>query len=423
MKLLLITADFPPIRSGEAGHTYHLSQQLARRGVDVHVLTSAIKDVAHPPGVTVHPLMKRWNWRELFRLRSFLKRCAPDGILLMLLMDMYDNHPMITFTPLVARSVLPSVRFVTQVEHMAWHHHWDLPFGTRLVRKALVTWSTRAKGADSLYGTLLRESDHVIVLSGTHLDQLEERQSTLRNRAAVIPPAPIMSATTKDAHTARAQGRAALGIAPEEVLLIYYGYLYPSKGIETLLEATRLLAARRPETRLVIVGGALEHPYTKNNSVDSHGYVRRAHEQCKKLGLNGRVVWTGPCPTDGEQASLYLRAADVCVLPFDKGISLNNSTFAAAVTHGLPVVTTRGDTVEGPFRDGENVLLCPPKDPPALALAVERLILDQTLRARLQVGALRLAEECFSWDRVIDQTLAFFQRRRSDEPQAALAAS
>ena len=424
MKLLLITADFPPVRSGEASHSYHLGQQLARRGVDVHVLTSAIPGVVHPPGVTVHPLMRGWGWGAVPRLRSFLKRTAPDGVLLLLLMDMYDNHPMVTFAPLLARSVLPSVRFVTQVEHLAFTHHWDLSFPTRLVRKALVTWWDKARGANSLYGTLLRDSDHLIVLSGTHLDQLAELNAAVRHKTTVIPPAPIMSETVRDEATARTLGRAALGVGPEEFLFINYGYLYPGKGLETLLRALHLLVRHRPAVRLAVVGGALEHPYTKNNSVDSHGYVRLARALCDNLGLGDRVIWTGPCPTEGEQASLYLRAADACVLPFDQGMFLNNSTFAAAVTHGLPVVTTRGSSVEAPFRDGENLMLCPPRDPVALATALEKMVQDDGLRRRIRAGALSLARECFSWDRVIERTLHVFNGHRAADGQApALAAS
>lgn len=409
MKLLLITADFPPIRSGEASHSFYLGQHLARRGVDVHVLTSQIPGVARPPGVTVHPLMRNWDWWDYPRFRGFIKECAPDGILLLLLMDMYDNHPLITFAPVIARSVVPGVRFVTQVEHLAFRHHWELPFRTRLGRKALITLWEKAQPADPLYGTLLRDSDHLIVLSGAHLEQLEERQVPIRHKTALIPPAPIMSDSAKNDPTSRRRGRETLGIKQSDFILIYYGYLYPGKGIETLLEAMHQVAARRPEARLVIAGGALEHPNMKTNPVNSTGYFAEAQAQCRRLGLAERVIWTGPCPADDERASLYLRAADLGVLPFDNGIFLNNSTFAAAVAHGLPVVTTRGDTLEAPFRDGENVLLCPPKDAAALASAIEQLIQDAALRERICRGAQQMAEDCFSWKSVIDRTLALFR--------------
>jgi len=38
MKVLLITAAFPPMRAGEADHALNLSRQLGRKGLDVHVL-------------------------------------------------------------------------------------------------------------------------------------------------------------------------------------------------------------------------------------------------------------------------------------------------------------------------------------------------------------------------------------------------
>ena len=40
MKTLVISAAFPPLRAGEADHTYHVCQHLADRGAHVHVLTT-----------------------------------------------------------------------------------------------------------------------------------------------------------------------------------------------------------------------------------------------------------------------------------------------------------------------------------------------------------------------------------------------
>ena len=42
LKLLFISAAFPPMRAGEADHAYHLCRHLAKRGVEVHVLTTKI---------------------------------------------------------------------------------------------------------------------------------------------------------------------------------------------------------------------------------------------------------------------------------------------------------------------------------------------------------------------------------------------
>ena len=99
----------------------------------------------------------------------------------------------------------------------------------------------------------------------------------------------------------------------------------------------------------------------------------------------------------------------ICVLPFNDGVRLNNSSFAVAASHGLPIVTTLGDSLESPFLDGENVRLCLPKNPVALAAAITELAHSPDMRKRLAAGARRLAESHFSWDRTIDATLRTFQ--------------
>ena len=108
---------------------------------------------------------------------------------------------------------------------------------------------------------------------------------------------------------------------------------------------------------------------------------------------------------------LYLSAADICVLPFNVGVRLNNSSFTAAAAHSLPIVTTRGEMLEAPFIDGENVRLCPPKNPAAMTEAINELINSPALRSRLRFGVQRLMEQCLAADRIITSTLRLLTDR------------
>jgi glycosyltransferase involved in cell wall biosynthesis len=130
------------------------------------------------------------------------------------------------------------------------------------------------------------------------------------------------------------------------------------------------------------------------------------------LGIAESVVWSGEYSWDSDLGSAYLRAADVAVLPFDNGVDLNNSSFAAVAAHGLPTITTRGEAMEDVFIDDENVLLCSPRDPTALATAMERQLIDADLRRRLRAGIETLARDWFSWDINIDRTIDAFNGPR-----------
>ena len=105
---------------------------------------------------------------------------------------------------------------------------------------------------------------------------------------------------------------------------------------------------------------------------------------------------------------MYLCSADVCVLPFEEGVQLNNSSFVAAAAHGLPIITTRGAMVEAPFMHQKNAFLCPPQKPEVMAAAIETLMDQPDLRQHLRVGALQLVQKWFSWDRAIERMIATF---------------
>lgn len=339
--------------------------------------------------------MSHWTWPALLRLRSFLKECAPRAILLVYSDRDYDCHPMITFAPLLAKAVLPGCSFVTQFETEYLARNTSL--ATRLCLKT-VSHLLGARRLDYVYGTLLSQSDRIIVLSERHRNRFLESAPWLKDRSLVIPPPPLLQMSSRNG-TARAEGRQSLGLKDGDILLAYFGYIYPEKGIETLLRAFQMAASRRENLRLVMIGGAI-------GLANDAGYLDRLHDLTRELGLGQKVVWSGDYPAGSEAASVLLHAADVCVLPFDHGVTLNRSSLAAATAHGLPVVTSRGESLETPFKDGDNVLLCPPRDPQALASKLAAVIESAELRQRLSAGALKLAEDCFNWKKAVDQTLA-----------------
>jgi glycosyltransferase involved in cell wall biosynthesis len=196
----------------------------------------------------------------------------------------------------------------------------------------------------------------------------------------------------------RERGRKLLGVKPEEFLLLYFGYIYQGKGIETLLQAFQTVTHLGRPVRLGLVGGEVALPARPH-------YGQEMRALSKHLGIDDKVIWTGGYAWDSDEASVYLRAADACILPFDKGIQLNNSSFAAAAAHGLPIITTQGATIESPFIPAKNVLLLPPQTPEALATAITTLLDSPALRQRLGQGALQLSQEWFSWKKTVERTI------------------
>lgn len=401
MRLLVISGAFPPMRVGEADHALQLCWQLAERGHDVHVLTT--KGCLNPEGAnfSVHPIMPSWKWPDLPKLMRFLARCSPDGVILMYIGIIYNDHPMMTFAPTLSKIILPSVPFVTQFENIQGAYLHGASLGARCVRKAIAL-CVGAKRVDYSFGTLLSDSDRIIVLSGVHLAKLAKLAPGIEQKSVMIPVPPLMRVSPDDGGLARARGRELLKVEPDDFVIVYFGRIYPQKGIETLLRAFHIVSSKRRNIHLVLVGGGIDRH-------DSHhfrsSYPGEMTQLALELGIAQMVTWTGEFDWNSELPSLYLRASDLCVLPFNSGVMLNNSSFAMTASYGLPIITTRGEALEASFVHEENVYLCAPQKPDELAMAIELLIDQPHFRKRLADGALQLAQEWFSWERAIKRTI------------------
>ena len=405
MKVLIISAAFPPMQAGETTNAVLLCEHLADQGLEVHVLTTSGNGGTSNPSIQVHACMRDWSWSDVPRFVKILKRCSPDAVLLMHIGWIYNHHPMITFAPTISKKLLPRVPFVTRFENPIGAPPPRRPsILTRAFRKGIMRW-LRVKDAGYNFGTLLRDSSCLIVLSERHRQHVANREPGIVRKSVLIPPPPNMRLCSGNNGTTRKRGRETLGVKPDDFLVSYLGYIYSGKGVETLLRAFALVRNQRSNVGLVMIGGGIDSRFSGGSS-----YIQELHELSRQLGLDSKIKWTGEYAWDTDEASVYLRAADVCVLPFDTGVQLNNSSFAAAAAHGLPIITTRGATLEQPFIHQENVFLCAPKSPEAMAAAIKTVMDNPDLRARLRKGSLKLAEERFSWESAIERTIGTFSQ-------------
>src|SRR5262249_27393288 len=156
-------ATFPPMRSGGADYTFRLSQELAGRGLHVKVLTSVIEGVVADASMQVSPSIRDWSWADLPRLVRTVRQYAPDVVDIHFQGPLYKEHPMITFVPSVIKRVNPRVRVVTHIEYPRGVDLQSASLVTRLMRKIVALLIGRER-VDYNYGTILRDSDRIIVL-------------------------------------------------------------------------------------------------------------------------------------------------------------------------------------------------------------------------------------------------------------------
>ncbi len=185
----------------------------------------------------------------------------------------------------------------------------------------------------------------------------------------------------------RADGRAirqtlALGSGP---VITFVGRFAAQKDPLTLLEAMR----RLPAGTLLMVG---EGPLR-----------RRVEREVRTHALEGRVILLEPRPDIPE----ILAASDVFVLPSRwEGLPL---VIIEAMMAGLPVVATRVGGVGELVEDGVTGLLEPPAHPQALADALQRLLADAALRARMGAAGRDRALREFQLDRMVRDTARLYE--------------
>lgn len=164
------------------------------------------------------------------------------------------------------------------------------------------------------------------------------------------------------------------------------------KGIVEFVEAARLLRARGVDAVFRLVGGTDAGNPTSIDPATLLGWQRE-----------GIVEWLG-LRTDIPD---LLAASHIACLPsYREGLP---KSLVEAASAGLPIVTTDVPGCRQVVRDGIEGLLVPARDHAALADALESLIGDPLLRARMGAAARARAVEKFSLGRVNAETLELYQ--------------
>ncbi|MEP7198772.1 MAG: glycosyltransferase, partial [Chloroflexota bacterium] len=148
--------------------------------------------------------------------------------------------------------------------------------------------------------------------------------------------------------------------------VLFAGRLCYYKGVEVLLAAAPAINAR-----ITIIG---DGPWRE-----------RLQAQAQRAQLGERVDFRGA--VDEETMLAQMRASDVFTFPSTERSEAFGIAQLKAMACGLPVVSTNLPGVSWLNRHGETGLTVPKRDANALASAVNRLLDDAPLRARLAAGA------------------------------------
>jgi glycosyltransferase involved in cell wall biosynthesis len=224
------------------------------------------------------------------------------------------------------------------------------------------------------YIWVLDHAAHLIALSEGDDRRLSEYLTSpdvtvIPNGVVPNPPTP----KTPD------RARRIAGVDPAEPLILFVGKLRPSKGVSDLLTAYRSVETDVP---LRLAGPV--HTESLATEIDA---------------FDADVEYTGYLPRS--QLEVLFCRADLFVFPTRSDVYPLVTLEAMAAR--TPVITTRIGGIPDQVTPNTGILVAP-RDPEALATAIEDLLADPPRRGRMARNAeLRACEE-FSWDRVARQT-------------------
>lgn len=195
-------------------------------------------------------------------------------------------------------------------------------------------------------------------------------------RILVWPDAVDLDAFARPA--AREAVLAGAGIRADAFVAVYCGHLYRHRGVEEILGAAALL----PDVQFLLVGGW-------EKDVEER---RRESAPLRNVHFTGFVA--------NSRVPDYLCAADVLLMPYSAACNtaawMSPLKLFEYMAAGRAIVATDLPAIRRHLREGEQALLVPPDEAPAIAAAIGQLRDDAALRARLGAAA-REAVAPFTW--------------------------
>src|SRR5437660_2152272 len=198
--------------------------------------------------------------------------------------------------------------------------------------------------------------------------------------------------------------KAKLGFSDRSVILTF-GLLSPSKGIEVMIDAMPLILERRADAVYVVLGAT--HP----NLVRDQGeaYRESLMTRVRELGVESHVVFLDQFV---DQATLleFISMCDVYVTPYLNEAQMTSGTLAYSFGLGKPVVSTPYWHARELLDDGRGVIV-PFGNATAIGKEIADLLTDAPRRQAMRERAYAVSRS-MTWERTAERYMAAFENAR-----------
>ena len=192
-----------------------------------------------------------------------------------------------------------------------------------------------------------------------------------------------------------------------KIVLLSFGLLSPSKGIEIVISALPEIVARYPNTVYMIVGAT--HPHVIQH--DGEAYRLSLQWLAQEKGVESNVIFYNRF-VSLEELVEFISAADIYITPYLNAAQIASGTLAYTLGAGKAVISTPYWYAEEMLAEGRGALV-PFNDPPAMAAQVINLLGNESERQAMRKKAYLFARTMI-WPQVARRYMESFERARSE---------
>ncbi|KAF5057861.1 Glycosyl transferases group 1 [anaerobic digester metagenome] len=329
MRVLLISGSYPPEACGIGDYTHKLAQALANiQELHVGVLTNSKFGRTKSERFDLIEPVSDWDFANLLGLVRSIQEWKPDLVHIQYPSQGFFFRRMPAFLPVICR--LLGIKVI-----QTWHEPYRL---ISVFHFCLLTI-----GAD---GLVFVRPNYLKLLPTSFKKIISRYPSvTVKNAGAL----PVSSLRAEERQKCRNQY-----LGKHSRLIVFFGFLYPSKGVELLFDIAS------PATDSLVISGAIK----------DEAYVSYLVNIARDKGWNDdQICLTGFI--EQQDAANLLAVADAVVLPFLSGGGEWNTSIHSALDQGTLVITTavppRGDESQ------RNLYTAEPTDIKEMREALNRL--------------------------------------------------
>ncbi len=192
-----------------------------------------------------------------------------------------------------------------------------------------------------------------------------------------------------------------------KIVLLSFGLLSSSKGIETVISALPEIVARYHDVVYIIVGAT--HPHV----IQQEGETYRLSLQwlAQQKGVESNVIFYNRF-VSSEELVEFISAADIYITPYFNEAQITSGTLAYTLGAGKAIISTPYWYAQEMLSDGRGVLV-PFRDPKSLAKQVINLLENEAERHAMRKRAYMFGRAMI-WSEVAQRYMESFERARTE---------